>query len=315
MGRINIVDNSVCASIITYNPSKSRLEENIISLFKNGIDKIIIIDNNSKNVKDIIALIKKLEIRKFIVVLNIQNKGVAFALNQALNIANKHGYKWLLTLDQDSVCSSNYILEMSIHLNNQNVGLIYPENIQDDKRHKIVNSRKTIVQKIIDTYIKKEKKLILQMPITSGSLINIEASLNCGGFTNYLFIDSVDFDFNLKLYENKYKIISCSKVILYHELGAPKNKYFLGYNFSCSGHPAWRYYYITRNAWLLKHNHSHNKVSKKWCNRYLIEVVSPLRLLSVFISNDFSFKYVFNIIKGNYDGIIKRIRSHNEIMK
>src|SRR5262245_51535183 len=40
-----------------------------------------------------------------------QNRGISFALNHAVRVARERGYRWLLTMDQDSLADRNMIEE------------------------------------------------------------------------------------------------------------------------------------------------------------------------------------------------------------
>lgn len=89
------------AGIVLYNPDLGRLKENIESICKQ-VDKVILIDNGSDNIREIEDLIK--EYLNCILLKNGENMGIAYALNQILKYAYENDVKWFLTLDQDSVC-------------------------------------------------------------------------------------------------------------------------------------------------------------------------------------------------------------------
>lgn len=301
----------ICASIVTYNPDIPELRENISSLIVNLIEEIIIVDNASKNVEQIQNLITDFPQARFTLIKNEQNEGIAFALNQCLNSADKLGYSWLLTLDQDSTCNENYISSMLPFLDQEKTGMLYP--IVKDLKSAGEKSRP--VSKLQD-FCRKHRhgnQVPVPMPITSGALTNVKAGIESGGFTDYLFIDAVDFDFNLKLYENGYQLVECPEAILFHSLGKQQGHFFGGYYFIASGHPAWRFYYMVRNAWILKYSHRHG-IYKKWCAAHLFSWFSPLAILSIFISNYFDRKYLSCIFKGHWDGIRRKIRPHSDIV-
>ncbi|MCE5201233.1 MAG: glycosyltransferase [Synergistaceae bacterium] len=303
-------DNDIYASIVTYNPDISRLKKNISALLSNGVKRIIIVENGSKNISEIEKMLAGCFQGKPILIRNPENMGIAYALNQSLNTANKQGCRWLLTLDQDSICGKNYFAGMSEYLSRSDIGIIYPKIYDPD----VKSERSIKISRLQSFFRGHSKNDNLPMPITSGALTNVSAGINSGGFTDRLFIDCVDHDFNLKLYEHNFKIIESPTAILYHSLGKPKGYRFLGWYFISNGYPAWRYYYITRNAWLLKQSHP-SDLYKKWCNKNLRRSLSPLRILHVFIANHFDFHYISYMFKGHYDGICKKIRPHNEIIK
>ena len=73
----------IYAGIVSFNPDISRLEENINAIYSQ-VDKIIIVDNNSKNVSDINTITDKL--KNVFLINNNNNFGIAKALNQIMEI-------------------------------------------------------------------------------------------------------------------------------------------------------------------------------------------------------------------------------------
>lgn len=79
------------AGIVLYNPDLGRLKENIESICKQ-VDKVILIDNGSDNIREIEDLIK--EYLNCILLKNGENMGIAYALNQILKYAYENDVKW-----------------------------------------------------------------------------------------------------------------------------------------------------------------------------------------------------------------------------
>lgn len=301
---------NICASIITYNPDTITLQNNINALLSNNINNIIIFDNASINIKYIEDLLLKFNNMHTILIKNIQNKGIAFALNKCLKLAHELHFEWILTLDQDSILTLNYLNNMTCYIK-EGVGLIAPE-ISDQNLLTQDQMHTSTTQSLFRHYI-RNKRSILPMPITSGSLTNVEAAIICGGFNDCFFIDSVDYDLDLKLHEHGYKIIYASKAKLNHSLGHPKGHYFLKWYFTASGHPAWRYYYMSRNTWLIFYNHHKSSISSSWCWSTLLHSINPLLILYTIIANNWDMLYLKYIIIGNIDGIFKKKRCFNHI--
>lgn len=88
--------NNIVAGIVTYNPNIDLLKIGLGSLIKQNIS-IYIVDNHSVNIDEIRILISDKEIK---LVENKSNLGIACALNQLMRIAEKDGFKWMITLDQ-----------------------------------------------------------------------------------------------------------------------------------------------------------------------------------------------------------------------
>ena len=218
---------SVYAGIVTHNPDLNRLKENIDSIQKQVI-KIIIVDNNSYNVSEIENLFstKNMKIIKL-----DNNYGIAYALNKIFEFCIKEKIDWVLTLDQDSICSQNMIKVFTKSINKE-VGIICPTIVDLNKKEKIES---------IDN-ISGEKRCI-----TSGSLTSVSAFNKIGGFDEKMFIDGVDFDFCDRLVANGFKIIQCGNVLMKHEIGNIKMKKFLIFDVVVRNHSAFRKYYIAKN--------------------------------------------------------------------
>ena len=237
--------------------------------------------------------------------------GVSYALNQCLLSAKDNHFCWLLSLDQDSVVAPFYIKYVTPYLKDE-IGIIAPTIIDTTRI-----SEDTYATCNLLTIIRNRlrNKNCISMPITSGSVLNINNAINAGGFDNGYFIDLVDFDFDLRLHEHRYKIITVPDLILSHSLGVPKGHYFLGLYFIASGHPAWRYYYMARNTWLLFYDHYKDPISKKWVWRTLLRSTCPLFILNTLIANNWDMRYLKYILTGNFDGIRRKLRSQNEILR
>jgi len=104
----NFLSVVICAGIVTYNPDLSLLNRCIASI-KDKVNFIFVVDNGSKSENDIFEIQKDYSNIK--VILNRCNRGIAAALNQIAVESKNFGAEWFLTLDQDSVCTSNIIDE------------------------------------------------------------------------------------------------------------------------------------------------------------------------------------------------------------
>ena len=120
------------AGIVSYNPDIKRFKENIDSILSQ-VDKLIIIENGSKDSEEIIKIIKSYDENRIKLVVNSKNMGIAKALNQIMVCAEKANYEWVITLDQDSVCPENLVKEYSKYIEEDNVAIICPQ-IQDRRR-------------------------------------------------------------------------------------------------------------------------------------------------------------------------------------
>lgn len=229
------MNNSIFAGIVTFNPDISRLKENINSIF-NQVDKIVIVDNHSNNLAEIMELCKKFNI---VLITFSDNLGIATALNKIMNYALEAGVKYVLTLDQDSICPKNMIANLSKHFKDD-VAIVCPY-IHDLNSNNDISNRKT---QNVDRCI------------TSGALTSVDSWKKIDGFDEYMFIDGVDFDFCDRLKNAGFSIIRCADVVLEHEIGKISIRKFLWFDVCVRNHSAFRKYYIARNIiYLDKKNH------------------------------------------------------------
>ena len=255
--------NDVCAVIVTYNPDNT-LKENIKALVPQ-VDQCLIVDNGSKNIKCIKSIIANL---KIVLIELGTNMGIAYALNKGLDYCKKNHYPLILTMDQDTILDSHCV---DILLNTMNKTNSYSVGINWDR--KIDKSRQV-------DYL-----------ITSGNL-NVGVAKSVGGYDDKLFIDSVDFDFSLKLQNRGFKLIKVAKAFASHQLGIKQGKY--------SAHSVERYYYIFRNHFYLIHKYW--KRNKLFCIKKEISLIYEIFRMILY---DKECYQKLKIIKDSYKDYIR----------
>lgn len=235
----------ILAGITLFNPDIPVLKKNIASV-QNQVDKLIIVDNGSKDVEGWEQSILQ-EFPEIHIIKNGENAGIARALNQIFAYAKQEGYDWVLTLDQDSCCPADLILTYEKYMSFPDVGAICP--VICDRHYE--NKEK----------IKGEYSFVDKC-ITSASLTPVKIWEEVGGFLDDLFIDFVDHDFSAKLLEHDYKIIRVNSVKLEHEIGRGKTHIFFWRRVTTLNHPSFRKYYMVRN-WRY-YIHAHKSVINVW---------------------------------------------------
>lgn len=295
------LEKNILATIVTYNPDIDILSKNILSL-KENVDGLIVVDNNSDNIEQIDQALQDHFYNKcHCLVRNNVNKGIGHALNQSLYYANQHGYTWMLTLDQDSICSVGYIAEMQKHIDG-NVGIICPAQCVDigwAKLNDVDNALNKIVCNIKRIVIKCCYDKNIYLPITSGALMNVDALNHVGGYDEDMFIDGIDFDVDLKLQKVGCTIVECDTATLHHSLGYPQQKTFMGVSITASGHSPKRIYYMNRNAWRLLRRYL--SFAPRWCIgnivRSIVYAVKNAIVLGKYKA------YGIALLRGVYDGV------------
>ena len=230
----------VAAIRVSYNPDSNLFDS--INLLLNQVEKVIIVDNGSK--EKYVKYIKSINEDKIEIILNKENLGIATALNIGVRKALENGYEWILTMDQDSKASPDMVKKMFNVYNSINreerkdILSIFP-NFVDERIQSIEENSNMNSYEYVDA------------DITSGNLLRKEVFEKVGFFDDSLFIDLVDTDFCMRLNEKGIKMIKIRDAVLYHSLGESKTiKGILG-SFNTSNHSALRRYYMTRNRFYI----------------------------------------------------------------
>lgn len=237
------------AGMVTlYNPTKRNIE-NIMS-YIDGLDVVYLIDNSSFDNSNLLFNSKKI---KYIP--NLDNLGIAEALNIACKKAISDGYKWILTMDQDSILTLDALKKMQKYTKENdmsNVGIISPYHC------------------ILTTESKPSQLVEEKMDVmTSGNLLNLEIYEKIGGFKSWLFIDGVDIEYCLNLNINGFKVLRLNNVLMDHNLGDATCHKFLGREIICSNHNAIRRYYMVRNNLYIRD--MYGSIYPDYC-KFLIDV-------------------------------------------
>lgn len=236
----------VFAGIITFNPDIFRLRECISSIMFQ-VDQVVIIDNFSKNIMEIKKLSNTLN-DNITIICNDNNSGVANALNQLFSWGDENGYKYVLTLDQDSKCPNQIISILKSYICRDKVAVVGPQIYDRNKGETICN---------------KEGYTEVDNCITSGSMSSIDAWKNIGGFDEWMFIDGVDFDYCFRLRQDGYKIYQINNIVLEHQIGNIQIRHFLFCKVVVRNHSSFRKYYIARNIIYFDKKNKHKKIPLK----------------------------------------------------
>ena len=182
--------------VVLYNPSDIQIENIKDSLL--FLDKIYVIDNSSQkhNVGND---------NRIVYYSQSENMGIAKALNIGCQLALDDGFKWLLTMDQDSLFNKETIDKLCDYIENNDISKTY------------------IVSPWLNTKLLEEKPLEeISHPsdvMTSGSIMNLDLYKLVGGFKEWLFIDGVDIAYCYDANRMGYHIDRLNNVCIEHSLG------------------------------------------------------------------------------------------------
>ena len=168
------------------------------------------------------------------------NAGIARSLNAGLSEAISRGSQWLLTLDQDSRCSTTYVEDLLSDLQRAeavglSVGVIAPQSIED--------KRGTIRYPVAH----KHGWPVTEEVFQSGALWSVALLQEIGGFDEVLGIDAVDAAACLSLRERGHNVVLSPQARLQHEWGNAQYLSIFGRTIAATGHSSRRRANIVRN--------------------------------------------------------------------
>lgn len=267
---------TIVGGIVLFNPDINLLQQNIRTLLPQ-VDLLVLIDNSDNTADPVL----KMAGEKVSIFSNNKNLGIARALNQIFEFAEKRNADWVLTMDQDSVAPDNMIFEYFKYLDSS-IGTLCPVLFDRNKQAKP------------ETFdgAKDIKKCI-----TSGSLVNVSAWRAVSGFDEKLFIDGVDFDFCERQRRAGFRVVCVGDIVLSHAIGNITMRKFLIWNVAVKNHTAFRKYYIARNTiYLAKKNGTKARVLKSY-----FQVIKQLGIVLLYEAD--KGKKMRAILRGTRDAI------------
>lgn len=282
----------IAAVIVTYNPDIALLVTNIEAVMPQ-VKEVLVVDNHSENIDAIRAALPvntKIHVEK-------KNVGIAKATNDGIKMHETNGFNWVLTLDQDSTVLPDYISQL-VDDEDNGVGMFAP--IIRNQYEMIKNHHLNLLNaQLIDNVLVYDDVYDAAFQvIASGAVINVEAWRGVGGMDEYLFIDRVDFDFNMKLLLNKYLIVQ-KNVLLNHNLGYSFSKKIFSKNITTMNHSAFRKYFIFRNGIIMGYRYGNKSKELKNLWRQFIAIV---------LIEDHKVNKIFKSLKGVGDALVHEIR-------
>jgi rhamnosyltransferase len=285
-----VAGDSVCAIVVAYFPDEE-FEARIRELLPQ-IARVVIVDNTPGD-----SITPRLQERfqntaQVQLIENRANPGISVALNQGLEYALKAGYKWILTLDQDTQCYSDMVhtLLRVTNICEWNPAVVGGNYLDPRNKGPIVPTRGA------ESFL--EQKTV----ITSGCLIDAAAAKAIGGFREDYFIDQVDHEFCLRMRAHGHRVVISRKAVMNHSVGTSGGASlpFLGV---LPNHPPLRKYYITRNTIVTVADYWRREPA--WCLRRLGRLLLGLWLMALLEEDRFDKVRAFTC--GIADGLRRRM--------
>lgn len=243
----------ICCVVVLYNPTEENLSG--IKSYSDMVDSLIIVDNSDGERK---YETKFKEIKNSVYIPLNGNMGLGYALNVGCKEAIKAGFKYAITMDQDSVLSVQGFEQYKLSISDyKKAALISPQYIIDRKKDVVLQNKVT------------ETVWTMQ----SACIFNLEILQTLGFFNEDLFIDTIDYEYCLRARKNGYKVlVNCNYAIKHSPAITKYTKLFkLGYGY-CS---PLRIYYQSRNLRYLRKNYGYWKIT-------LIILIKYLKIIFLF---------------------------------
>jgi len=179
------------------------------------------------------------------------NEGVSGGYSAGLEYALGRNYDWIWMLDQDSLPLPNTVESLlaayDAFPDREKLGLIapLPINAVSGAPYSVFLWRDGQVKLSISP--EREGLTLVDMVISSGSLIRGEALRKAGLPRKDFFIDFVDHEHCLRLRRSGFLIAVVNQCVMPHTVGQPRLVSFFGKPISWITHSPWRDYYKVRN--------------------------------------------------------------------
>lgn len=243
---------TVAAIVVTYHPDQDfskRLDALLAQL-----TRVVVVDNGSDEsclspLQPYLADDGRVTIFR-----NKTNLGIATALNQGFEMLIAEGWRWVLTLDQDSVPAPGMVAALCDRLKADPnpsriamVGANRQDPVNPDAEHLWMRPKSgfPFFERVACKRLDDGGATAV---ITSGTLTNASVFEEIGPFRDDLFIDLVDIEYSLRARRAGYRIIAACDANLVHRIGATRIRYLLGIQIIVTHHAPVRRYFVFRNS-------------------------------------------------------------------
>jgi rhamnosyltransferase len=216
-----VIADDVLAVVVSYNGREKAIEA--VDALRGQVGHIHIVDNGS-HVESLLIL-ETLERDPNVTVERLSaNRGLGYALNRGVQRAKEMGFRWVLTMDQDSVADPALIQAYKAAIQRNPNGICFAPRIG------------------VSNQPQEGGDELVGYAITSGNLVAIGAFDQIGLYDEGFFIDCIDFDFCLRLRRAGYTILRVENATMRHQLGEPLDIPDFAKRYYARHSPTRRYY-------------------------------------------------------------------------
>lgn len=238
----------VAAYITAYEDPKAVI--NCINAITNQsliVDKFLVVDNSTKQ-----PLLHLANNENIVIKFYPENIGIGAGLTWAIQWSIEQEYDFLWTFDQDSIVQKDCLIKLisvykTVNSSNYLIGIIAPTAFDQRSNQNIPGAIFDRDSFIAYTPANNEQFYECDSPITSGSLIVLNAAKTIAPPRADLFIDGIDLDYGLRLRQQGFHNLIVTQAIMHHNFGSPTKIKFLQKERCIQKYSALRHYYICRN--------------------------------------------------------------------
>jgi rhamnosyltransferase len=285
----------VCAIVVSYHPDADfpiRLRS-----VSPQVGTIVVVDNGSADAERNL-LREAASDPKIDVIFNVENFGLARALNIGIQRAATLGYSWVLLLDQDSRVDHDMVRTL----------WDIQASIPDRERLAVVGSNYSGITSRAPGTIEhagldgdwEEVEFV----ITSGSLLPLAAYFALGPFREEFFIDYVDEDYCRRAKAKGYRVVRSRKHLMSHAIGSPTQHEIFGVKKWTTNHSPDRRYYIARNNTVLLREYGNFRAGM-WALKSLSRCLRQCK--RIMLHEPMKTRKIAAVIQGWWDGIRGRM--------
>lgn len=250
--------SEVCAIIVTYQPDQHRLQR-VLERVGLQVGRVLVVDNGSVAAPGLQKLTGDLGAEFLELGANL---GVAAGHNRGIDWAARHGYRYVLLLDQDSIPAADMVIRLvAAHLmlvrGGVRVAAVGPDYRMCAGMHAPVFVRfgSCLFRRVTVRRGEERSSVSVDFLISSGTLLALSTVREIGPMDEDLFIDHVDTEWFLRARAQGYAAFGVPGATMEHALGESASRIWLGRWRHVPLYRPYRYYYIFRNSLLLYRRH------------------------------------------------------------
>jgi rhamnosyltransferase len=238
--------------LVSYNPDKLFIER--IQSAASQFESVFLVDNSEAEQLDL----QQLDPDKFNITCNMENVGLAKALNMACAQAKEFGFGWVVTLDQDTELNTDFFRSMQVAWKQApSLTALLGCNYYNVSRSAF---------RVPPTELPNGREQTTV--ITSGCLTYLPIWSAVGMFKEEYFIDSIDHEFCLRVRQAGYVVAINTQAGMKHVIGNQLEYHAPVARLAPYRHSIWRKYTSTRNS--LRTVIDYATKEPRWCAKKLL---------------------------------------------